>query len=252
MLKNHEGVYIREEMEGELLNEKYLTKEYTYNYIPGFDREYDYTEFITDDLRYSLVSGEYVCYLPITPEGVSDYASYRAEKYASFLDSEILDQIIESVIKKDGRITVKTVLCQKALEDLAEHGVTGGKFEYVLDEKTRELISIIGDYTYADGSTSNSVIRLSYDAEVSAALKELLESVSQTEDLRNITIISNPGTEKEEAKSIQAPKGLVIGLRYDGDSAYNFEPYTDATCTTSYDPYADTDSDLTIYVKWNG
>ena len=41
MLKNHEGVYIREEMDGELLNEKYLTKEYTYNHIPGFDRESD-------------------------------------------------------------------------------------------------------------------------------------------------------------------------------------------------------------------
>ena len=26
--------------------------------------------------------------------------------------------------------------------------------------------------------------------------------------------------------------------------------YTDAACTENYDPYADTDSDLTIYVKW--
>jgi hypothetical protein len=26
--------------------------------------------------------------------------------------------------------------------------------------------------------------------------------------------------------------------------------YTDAACTESYDPYVNTDSDLTIYVKW--
>ena len=29
-----------------------------------------------------------------------------------------------------------------------------------------------------------------------------------------------------------------------------FSVYTDAACTEAYDPYADTDSDLTIYVKW--
>lgn len=31
---------------------------------------------------------------------------------------------------------------------------------------------------------------------------------------------------------------------------YAAEFYTDAACTEAYDPYADTDSDLTIYVKW--
>ena len=28
------------------------------------------------------------------------------------------------------------------------------------------------------------------------------------------------------------------------------EFYTDADCTEAYDPFADTDSDLTVYVKW--
>ena len=39
-------------------------------------------------------------------------------------------------------------------------------------------------------------------------------------------------------------------IRYDDDSAYEFEPYSDVACTKSYDPYALTDSDLTVYVKW--
>ena len=28
------------------------------------------------------------------------------------------------------------------------------------------------------------------------------------------------------------------------------EFYTDAACTKGYDPFADTDSDLTVYIKW--
>ena len=49
--------------------------------------------------------------------------------------------------------------------------------------------------------------------------------------------------------SCQIAKGLVPGFRYEGED-YVFEVYTDAACTELYDPYVDTDSDLTIYVKW--
>jgi hypothetical protein len=73
---------------------------------------------------------------------------------------------------------------------------------------------------------------------------------SQTENLRNVTIVSNPATGKEETKTIEVPKGLIMGFEYDDafDGAVAF--YTDAACTKDYDPYANTDSDMTIYVKW--
>jgi hypothetical protein len=106
------------------------------------------------------------------------------------------------------------------------------------------------DYTYNDGSTLNSYAEMTYDAEEPEMLKEFLGYVDQTEDLRNITVVSNPGTDKEETKNIQAPKGLIIGFEYgDGlEDAVSF--YTDAACTEAYDPYANTDSDLTVYIKW--
>ena len=81
-------------------------------------------------------------------------------------------------------------------------------------------------------------------------VKTFLEYDNQTENLRNITVVSNPGIENEKIESVQVPKGLIVGFRYDEDSEYEFEVYTDAACTELYDPYADTDSDLTIYVKW--
>ena len=249
LLKNHESVYVQEEMDGEVWIERYLTKDYAYEYIP--DEEYPFVKFMTDDASYYYDGGYYLRYLFITPDGVGDFASERAETYASvILGEDTVDEIIESVSKKDGRITVTSSLSQKNIEYMAEYGVTAGKFEYVLDAKTREMISLISNYIYDDGSAFNVIAEVTYDAEVPEMLKEFLEYVNQTENLRNVTVVSNPGTDKEASKSIQVPKGLIVGFEYDdglGDAA---EFYTDAACTESYDPYADTDSDLTIYVKW--
>ena len=249
LLKNHESVYIRDEMDGEFWLETYLTKDYTYDYMP--DEEFPYLKFMTDDACYRYDSGNYLLYLFITPDGVGDFASERTESYSAvILGEEALDDIIESVEIKDGCITVTSVLSSKNLEAWAEFGVTAGKYEYVLDAKTREMISISIEYTYNDGSVSTSITELSYDAEEPEKLGELLGYVNQTENLRNVTVVSNPGTDKEASKSIQAPKGLIIGFEYGDDLEYAVEFYTDAACTESYDPYADTDADLTVYVKW--
>jgi hypothetical protein len=250
MLKNHQSVSIRDKMDGELFNERYLTKEYIFDYLPN--AESDWAEFVTDNSCYSYLGGAYVRYLPITPDGVSDgFASYRAEHYASvILDAETVDEVITSVSKNDGRFYAKSVLSQKILESLAEFGVTSGNFEYVLDAKTREILSIEGNYTYNDDSTLQMTSEISYDAEVPEMVKTFLEYENQTENLRTITVVTNPGTDKEVSQSVQVPKDLLVGLRYYEDSEYTFEVYTDAACTEAYDPYADTASDLTIYVKW--
>lgn len=250
MLKNHQGVSIRDKIDGELVNERYLTKEYIFDYVPN--AESDWAEFVTDNSCYSYLGGAYVRYLPIAPDGVSDgFASYRAEHYASvILDAETVDEVITSVSKKDGRFYAKSVLSQKILESMAEFGVTSGNFEYVLDAKTREILSIEGNYTYNDDSTHQMTSEISYDAEVPEMVKTFLEYENQTENLRTITVVTNPGTDKEVSQSVQVPKDLLVGLRYYEDSEYTFEVYTDAACTEAYDPYADVASDLTIYVKW--
>ena len=249
LLKNHESVYIRNESDGEFWRETYLTKDYSYDYMP--DEVLPFLNFMTDDANYYYDAGYRLRYLFVTPDGVGDFVKGREEYYSLvILGEECLDDIIESVIQKDGRITVKTVMSQKSLGALADFGVTSGRFEYVLDAKTREIISVLSSYTFADGSVSDSVIEMSYDVEIPETLKEFLEHVNSTEDLRNVTIVINPGTDKEEIKSIQAPKGMVIGFEFDIVTGYEIEFYTDAACTEAYDPYAGTDSDITIYVKW--
>jgi hypothetical protein len=250
LLQNHESVYMRSEMYGEIWCETYLTKDYAYDYYP--DEEFSFVELMTDDACYYNDADYRLRYLFITPDGVGDFASKRAEAYASVLMTEdSLNDVIESVEIKDGRITVASVWGSKNLEAWAEFGVTAGKFEYVLDAQTREIISVMSDYTYDDGSASPMITELTYDAEMPEMLKEFWAYVNQTENLRNVTVVSNPGTDKEESKHIQTPQGMIIGFEYDEDLGYAPEFYIDAACTEAYDPYANTDSDLTIYVKWN-
>ena len=249
LLINHDSVYVRNESDGEYFDEKYLTQDYIYDYI--HDEEFDWVEFTTDDANYCCLNGDYVRFWTITPDGVSsDFASYRTEYYASaILGAETVDEIIESVSKKDGRITVTSSLSQKNIEDMAEYGVTAGKFEYVLDAKTREIVALNGDYTYDDGTGYHVDSEVSYDIDAPERVREFLKYANETENLRNITVVSNPGTEKEVSQSIQAAKGLAVGFRYE-EEEYVFEVYADAACTELYDPYVDTDSDQTIYVKW--
>ena len=250
LLKNHKSVYIQDEMDGEIFSEVYLTKDYIFNYIPGTDS--DWMEFTTDDARYSLAGDDCVYYVFVTPDGIGDFANELAERSAgAALIADAAEETIESASEKDGRITVKAVLGQDVLaEKEEEFGVTSAKFEYVLDAKTREIISLTGDYTYDDGDAFHVITEVTYDADVPEMLQTILAYENQTENLRNVTIVSNPGTEKEESKSIQVAKGLIFGLEFDDSFADAVEFYTDAACTESYDPYVNTDSDLTIYIKW--
>ena len=78
MLKNHQSVYIRNALDGELWRETYLTKDYAYDYIP--DEESDWAEFMTDDACYCYMGGGYLRYLPISPNGVSDFAQIHIKK----------------------------------------------------------------------------------------------------------------------------------------------------------------------------
>ena len=249
LFKHYNSITIRDEIDGVLYSEKHLTKEYVYHYIPGADEASDWAEFTTEDAVYTYMSGGYVRYLPITPDGLSDgFAGAFAEKYAStVLSEDLLTDTIESVSQKDGRITVKSVADKEAM---AELGVASAKSEFTLDAKTYELISLKSDFTYEDGSAFGAVTTAAYDAEAPEKIDAFLKYANQTDNLRSITVVSNPGTEQEESKSIQAPKGLIIGFEYVEDSTYHFEVYTDAACTEDYDPYGDTDSDITVYIKW--
>ena len=249
LLRNHESISVRNEMDGEVYSESYQTQDYIYYNYVGLD----WVEFLTEDVYYDYFEGDYACVFPVSPDGVVDVASYRAKYYTTpFFAEDTVYETIESVSKKDGRIIVKTFFDQYALENHVEdETLIDGHFEYVLDAKTREIISFSGDSCYDDGEAYHMVFEVRYDTEAPEMVKTFLEYASQTEDLRNVTVITNPGTEKEVSQSFQVPRGLFVGFSAMGSHEETYELYVDAACTEIYEFYGDADSDLTIYVKWD-
>ena len=247
LLEKHESVYVRDEVNGEPYSESYLTKEYCYyNYT-----SYGWMEIYTDDAYYDWFDGVFTRIFPVTSEGVRDMESYRAENDASILFSpETAYETIESVSEKDGRITVVSFFDQEALENKVEENLTSGRFEYVLDAESLDVICYSGDDSYDNGEVYHMDSEVSYDVEAPEMAKIFLEYVNQAEDLRNVTIVTNPGTEKEISQSFRMPKGMLAVCGTAGSLEATFEMYADAACTESYDPYMNTRSDLTIYVKW--
>ena len=165
------------------------------------------------------------------------------------LDS--LDETIESVTKKDGRITAISYFDDKTVENINNDGLTYSRFEYVLDAKTHDIVSMSGDYAYDDGSAYSIRSEMNYDADAPEAINAFLEFDNQKENLRNVTVVTNPGTEQEISETIQAPKGMYIEFISNYDVAELCELYADEACTEPYDFYENPDSDLTIYVKWS-
>lgn len=247
ILKNHQSMYVQDEVDGALDFQGYLTKDFVYCYYAVTD----WSEFLTDDAYFYYYDGEYGNFLPVSPDGVSDIASYRAKHFAMELFApDTVYETIESVSKKDGRITVKSFFDQEALENYVDGGMTSGKFEYVLDAKTNELISSSTDTSFDDGTAYHLISKISHDVEAPEEVKAYLEYANQTEDLRNVTVVTNPGTGEEVSQSFLLPRGLVAYFYTEDYFDATYELYNDAACTEYYDPYADLDSDLTVYVKW--
>jgi hypothetical protein len=249
LIKNHQSAHVVDETDGKIKSEKYFTKDYVYDGL--YDEDFEWVEFTTNNANYYYLDNRYLRFWTITPDGVSsDFSTYLKETYAAVVfEPGTVDEIIESVSQKDGIITVKSYMSQKNIEEMAELGVASGNFEYMLDAKTRELVAFNGDYTNNDGTKLRMDSKVSYDTDAPERALEFLKYANETQNLRNITIISNPGTEKEVSQSFQAAKGLVVGLVYE-EEEYVFEVHADAECTQPYDPYADTESDQTIYIKW--
>ena len=260
--ENHESVYVRYSESGNLYEEKYLSKEYSYSSMDGevYGLASDLLSFTSEHTFYTYYDGEYIRSLLISPDGLSD-DKYHMLKDAGFaLEEGTLQETIQSVKKKDGRIIVTSFESPEAIEASEKGGLVSYNAEYVLDAKTHELISVKDVIEYDDGTVYNVGVDFIYDAEIPEGMKAFVEYEQQTEDLRTITIVSNPGTESEKSESVQIPKGLSVALEpdfiFELDFSTNpeieevFELYSDAACTQLFDLSEDDDSDITIYVKW--
>lgn len=250
LLENHESVYVKSEESGVPYEECYVSKDYSYSCYFGeyFGLSSDYAFFVTEHAYYAYADDNYLRTVIISPDGLTE--NYRTEDYEVIMFApDTAQETIQSITKQGDRITVVSGLPQESNDAADAAGLVSYTGEYVLDAKTRELISSKSVSGYNDGSVYDIVSEFSYDAELPELLKAFLAYDQQTDDLRTITVVSNPGTENEITQSVQVPKGLPISIE---SALYTdiFTMYADAACTEIFAFSEDHDADATIYVTW--
>ena len=252
LLGDHENVYVQVISNGKLIREEYLSKQYCYSFYDSefMDIGFDYASFATDNSEYYYFENVYALNVTLTPSGMvemTDILALLGEN--AFISSEVMNDD-SSIIEKDGFITVT---CNADLDEITVMGddVVSCVETYTLDAKTREMTAIKTVYTYEDGTVDEGIVTITRDVEAPEGMTPFLTYVQETENMRTVTIVSNPGTENEKTESIQVAKGLQVALSTDFAVEETFTMYADAACTQTFEEEWDVNTDLTIYVKWD-
>ena len=264
LLEKHESVHVEYIADGVLYKEIYKG-DYGYFFFNAggeyYGFPYDVAYLTTADCHDYFYQGDEELYgraVIISSEGLKTY-DYEIEAGFAF-EGDGLNENIVSVEEKDGILTVKTHLEEEAPESTGMEGILISNSIYNLDAKTRELISYNTVLEYENGMVFVVDMNFIYDGEIPERMKTFVE-YDNSEDLRTITVVTNPGTENEKTESIQLPKGIYISFEpYIDETADfsdpNFDPFTafelysDADCTEAFVLPEDYDSDFTVYIKW--
>ena len=252
LLGDHENVYARVTSSGNLIREEYFSKQYYYSF---YDEEFmdmgiEYFGFVTDRTEYYCFENVYALNITLAPGGIvgsTDLLNLAGTN--DFITSEVLNDEDVSIVVKDGFIIVT---CTADMNNIAvmDDNIVSCVETYTLDAKTHEMTAIKTVYTYEDGTVEEGIVTITRDVEYPDGMKPFLPYAQETENMRTVTIVSNPGDENEKTDTVQVPKGLNVGFSLDFAVEETFTMYTDANCTQPFEEESDVNADLTVYVKW--
>ena len=246
VLANHESVSVVQKEDGQVYLTHYVTKDY------GYEEGLEWSAFVTDDAFYYYQNGAYTQAVYIDADGPIDLARYRAGLfYNSTLSPTTLQEKVRSVTQAEGKLTVVSELEEKERKALGK-GQTEARMEYVLDAATHEPILDKGHYVYEDGTVIDSSAEFAYDAPVPEAVEGFLAVDGQRSDLRTVTFIFEPGTDKEKTLTVHRARGIAVGLMAVTGEMDVYQVYDDAACTQPHVSTGDNTVDTTVYVKWVG
>lgn len=252
LLGDHESVYIKVTSNGAVLNEAYYTKQYSCSYYSAeyMNMGFEFYSFTTDHSEYVCFDGTYAFNATFDENGMMDMAdSFAGEGTKSFISSDVASDPNATIVEKDGYITVTCIADAETLE-LIGNNVTSCVETYTLDAKTREMLSVKTVYTYEDGTVEEGVATITRDVEMPEGMKAFLNYDNESENLRTVTFVSNPGEDNEKVDTVQLACGLGISVSPYWEIEEMLDMYTDAECTQ---PFVEDDlnSDVTVYLKWS-
>lgn len=253
LLGDHENVYILATSNGAVIREEYLAKDCYYSF---YDAKYvnlgvDFTDYITEHAQYSYFNNAYARVATLAQSGLIDLKAHLDMiKTGSFISSMMLGGT-SAITEKDGSVIVTCIADAKDIAVMGE-GIVSCEESYTLGAKTREMTAVKTICTYEDGTIEEIITTITRDVEIPEGMKPFLTYEQETENLRTITIVSNPGTENEKTEIIKTPKGLILSFTPDiWTTDKLFAVYSDAACTQPVSGKADPNSDVTVYIKWD-
>ena len=251
LLGNHENVYVRITSDGNLLQESYLSKQYFYFFYGTefMDMGFEYAGFVTDNAEYYCFENVYALNITLAPDGMVEATELLALAGSNeFISTEVLHCVDATIVEKDGFLVVTCTMDPDAIVTMGSDIISCVE-AYTLDARTREMTAIKTTYTYADGTIEEDIVTITRDVEEPEGIEPFLAYAQETENVRTVTIVSNPGAENEKTDTVRVPKGLQVGFALDFPLEETFMLYADAACTQVFTE-PDAHSDLTVYVKW--
>ncbi|MCR5508159.1 MAG: DUF3089 domain-containing protein [Lachnospiraceae bacterium] len=232
------------------------------NYMKdGSEDEYtiykDETRYVINDMDGILVieDGEAYGYdtaleIPYRYLFIDNFDRFTEEtEYKTFCIMDDQEEIV-SRYTEDGLIYMETTLPGDVAGYFTWFGYTEEEVdsvfeEYVIDEETKEIISLKSYVVNDDEKTLYSEQILDLDCEEYVPDQELIDGIFG-EDVRTVTVITDAGTDREKEYVQTITKNGAIQV-YAGNDYYK-TLYSDPGCVTLIEG-VDRTKDLTVYVK---
>lgn len=161
----------------------------------------------------------------------------------------------EEIVKeeeKEGQLIVKTRIPNDVvlefgagLEDIKE-----GQFyenEYVLDKKTLEVQKVSAFKCMENEKPAEvNTCEVNYDEEEPLEVQEFYETMQDTQKMRTITIVLEPGSIAEQSFERRVERGEDFYMDLPDDY---YEVYTDKEMTRNFTGSTDKETDLTLYTR---
>lgn len=241
LLKHYDSFYFTSIYDGKVVNRLYVDSELYYYW------ESDNYRFITgEDFQFVYEDGTYYGML------LADGAEYNDWYDCLYLSDDMLEEELLEAVDDGEVIVMKTELdtekTKEMLEKEEDSYLSGDviRYTYKLDAKTYALLEIRVFLLHADKTSEDwGTMTAAYNVERPVGANELLERSKPETDIRTVTIVLDPNTEKEKIYTRTVRKGDLIGVNVPEGYAL----YEDEACTIPAKDSYGTDAHVLVFAK---
>lgn len=218
------------------------------------DEEIYYTEYnsesrqlVGDDFLFVYDGGEYYGYL------LADGGAYRATFDSMTLSEDTIEELIVGIEAEGDRLVVTTRIEGEAARNQVERdfGTTYMEgdwieVEYEVDRADLRLLRCSAKLLHADGTqAADSMVTLIYGIERPKLAQEMLKRCFPENDLRTLTVVLDPNTDKEQVYFRTVRKGDAFAIIL----PEGYQLYLDEACTILQTEPGDSNAHLLLFAK---